>query len=47
MLQVEILLNENLIATLHPKRLRYDQPDEKPLPDAAEPEGEYKKRSNL
>lgn len=47
MLQVEILLNENLLATLHPKRLRYDQPDEKPLPAAAEPEGEYKKRSNL
>jgi DNA mismatch endonuclease (patch repair protein) len=47
MLQVEILLNENLIATLHPKRLRYDQPDEAPLPVAAEPEGEYKKRSNL
>ncbi len=41
MLQVEILLNENLIATLHPKRLRYDQPDEAPLPVAAEPEGEY------
>ena len=47
MLQVEILLNENLIATLHPKRLRYDQPDEAPLPVAAEPEGGYKKRSNL
>ncbi len=47
MLQVEILLNENLLATLHPKRLRYDQPDETPLPVAAEPEVEYKKRSNL
>ncbi len=47
MLQVEILLNENLLATLHPKRLRYDLPDEKPLPVAAEPEGGYKKRSNL
>ena len=47
MLQVEILLNENLIATLHPKRLRYDQPDETTLPVAAEPEVEYKKRSNL
>ena len=41
MLQVEILLNENLLATLHPKRLRYDQPDEAPLPVAAEPEAEY------
>ena len=41
MLQVEILLNENLLATLHPKRLRYDLPDEKPLPAAAEPEAEY------
>ena len=47
MLQVEILLNENLIATLHPKRLRYDQPDEAPLPAAAEPEVEYRTRSNL
>ena len=47
MLQVEILLNENLLATLHPKRLRYDQPDEAPLPVAAEPEGEYRPRSNL
>ena len=47
MLQVEILLNENLLATLHPKRLRYDQPDEAPLPVAAEPEGEYRTRSNL
>lgn len=47
MLQVEILLNENLLATLHPKRLRYDQPDEAPLPVAAEPEVGYKKRSNL
>ena len=46
MLQVEILLNENLLATLHPKRLRYDQPDEAPLPVAAEPEGEYQTRSN-
>ncbi len=45
MLQVEILLNENLIATLHPKRLRYDQPDEAPLPVAAEPEGEYRSRT--
>lgn len=45
MLQVEILLNENLIATLHPKRLRYDQPDEAPLPVAAEPEGEYRPRT--
>ena len=44
MLQVEILLNENLLATLHPKRLRYDQPDEAPLPVAAEPEVEYKTR---
>ena len=47
MLQVEILLNENLLATLHPKRLRYDQPDESSLPVAAEPEGEYRTRSNL
>ena len=46
MLQVEILLNENLLATLHPKRLRYDQPDEAPLPVAAEPEVEYQTRSN-
>ena len=45
MLQVEILLNENLLATLHPKRLRYDQPDEAPLPVAAEPEVEYRSRS--
>ena len=45
MLQVEILLNENLIATLHPKRLRYDQPDEAPLPVAAEPEVEYRPRT--
>ena len=45
MLQVEILLNDNLLATLHPKRLRYDQPDETPLPVAAEPEGEYRSRS--
>ena len=44
MLQVEILLHENLLATLHPKRLLYDQPDEKPLPAAAEPEVEYKTR---
>ncbi|MBP5556088.1 MAG: very short patch repair endonuclease [Bacteroidales bacterium] len=45
MLQVEILLNENLLATLHPKRLRYDQPDEAPLPVAAEPEVEYRPRT--
>ena len=45
MLQVEILLNDNLLATLHPKRLRYDQPDEAPLPVAAEPEGEYRPRT--
>lgn len=45
MLQVEILLNENLLATLHPKRLRYDLPDEKPLPVAAEPEVEYRPRT--
>ena len=45
MLQVEILLNDNLLATLHPKRLRYDQPDEAPLPVAAEPEVEYRPRT--
>ena len=45
MLQVEILLNENLLATLHPKRLRYDQPDETTLPVAAEPEVEYRPRT--
>lgn len=45
MLQVEILLNENLLATLHPKRLRYDQPDEAPLSVAAEPEVEYRPRT--
>lgn len=45
MLQVEILLNENLLTTLHPKRLRYDLPDEKPLPVAAEPEGGYRPRT--
>ena len=45
MLQVEILLNENLLATLHPKRLRYNLPDEAPLPVAAEPEVEYRSRS--
>ena len=42
MRQVEQRLLDNLIATLKPKRLRYEFPEEENLPIAAEPPADYK-----
>lgn len=42
MLQVEQRLLSNFLASLHPKRARYDLPHETSLPVAAEPPAEYK-----